>query len=563
MRLRDHRDRAEAKSDADCSAGNGIVLRRRDLAVHSRFVDFLMYAIKAFVLVGLLALIEECAPILPPFALPVLLLLYALPATIGSMYNVVTNRFHKQGLYNENGRLSRLNRRWLAWFGGFFVLYLVSAVLFVLQSPSWDFQEWLLIWAGIVIYYAVFLAVQHACKKEYAVKYYKARAIKWSIILAALVASILYAIVAAQPPTDLQIDLHEIIQDRYLPFADSPSPFLAECEKLTTYADCLTAYGVNKLAGAFYVVSVLVKLVLGFSVFAGVFSQLGACLLYPREIKSVFQLLPVSDAETEGNLELRYIGILIILWASLSIAFVWLNCTFGEIRATNEYTAADQWIEDTSSWIILAAEKDIEDVNEKLGQVDDAEDFNERFAEKRESYVAEHTTEVLDAVNAYYDSCIDKANSFAEWYESVPASIGRAIPMFGENMVKDEFSKQVIDSIDGGSLDASYGGYLDGLKSLYGEYWSAEEIASLAPGAQMPDADGIVAMRNIPNRLQPWPSWESGDGKELLQEVLLGKGGDGESIGVKDRIVGYIEKQREKSLSLVYELPGYFFPSSG
>lgn len=61
----------------------------------------------------------------------------------------------------------------------------------------------------------------------------------------------------------------------------------------------------------------------------------------------------------------------------------------------------------------------------------------------------------------------------------------------------------MIDSIDGRSLDDSYGDYLDGLKSLYKEYWSAEEIASLAPRAQMPDADNIIAMRNIPNRLQP------------------------------------------------------------
>ena len=45
--------------------------------------------------------------------------------------------------------------------------------------------------------------------------------------------------------------------------------------------------------------------------------------------------------------------------------------------------------------------------------------------------------------------------------------------------------------------------------------------------------------------------------------MLLDKGGDGESIGVKGKVVEHIEKQHEKSLSLVYELPGYFFHSVG
>ena len=103
-------------------------------------------------------------------------------------------------------------------------------------------------------------------------------------------------------------------------------------------------------------------------------------------------------------------------------------------------------------------------------------------------------------MNAHYGSCIDKTNSFAEWYESAPVSIGRVIPMFGKNI-----SKQVIDSIDGRSLDDSYGDYLDGLKSLYEEYWSAEEIASLAPRTQMPDADNIIAMRNIRTGFNPDP----------------------------------------------------------
>lgn len=562
MLLRNYRNKAAAKGDADCNKVKEIVLRRRDLAVHALFVDFLMYAIKALVLVSLLALIKECAPTLPPFVLSVLLLLYALPATIGSMYNIVINRLHKQDLYNENGRLSHYNRRWLVWFGGFFITYLVSALFFVLQSPSWDSQEWLLIWMGIVIYYVVFMIAQYFTKKEFAAKYYKARAIKWSILIAALIATVIYAIMATQSPTSFQldqIDLHGILNDRFLPFADSPSAFLAECEKLTSYADRLTSYGVNKLVGASYAISFLVKLILGFSVFIGIFSQFGTCLLQPYEIKSVFQLLPVNDGKPERHIELRYLGILLIIWMSFSGLFIWLNDVASKARETSEYTAVDAWIDDTANWIVLVAEKDIDTVKEDIKLAEESRAFNNQFAQKKDKFVEEQMPNVLDQVNTYYDRCVTNVDRFAEWYESFPANMSIHIPIFGENIVRGEFDKQIANLSENEALNESYSLFLNGLKDLYQEYRDTEERTKITQLAPPLDANGVIDKYNIPYELELWPSWESDEGKKCIQEVLLGKGNNDETWGTKDRIVNYINKQRERNLTLIESLPNYFF----
>lgn len=506
-----------------------------------------------------LLLVSFCSPVLPPFVLVLLFLLYALPATVGSMYNVVANRLHRQDLYNENGRLSQYNKRWLLWFSGFFVAYLVSALMFALQAPSWGFQEWALIWAAIAIYYVVFLVVQRLCRKEYSARYYRARAIKWSIFATAVLVTVVYAILAAQPPTDLQIDLHEIIQERCLPFEESPSAFLGEIEKLTTYANCLTEYGVGKLAGSSYVTSFAVKLFLGFSVFIGVVSQFGACLLRPREVRSVFQLLSAGD-ETEGTFQLRYLVVLAMLWAVLSGAFIWLNCVVEEVRATSEYTLVDEWVDDTSDWVVLAAEQDIELIKEGVATIEATQAFDEAFAEKRDAFVEDQMPQVLDQVNDYYDRCADRVESYAQWYDGFPQNAARLIPVVGENMVRDEFDRQVAGEVGDGALNERYGGFLDGLKQLYREYWSADEVAEFARQAQVPSADGVAVVCGLPSEPELWPAWDSEEGRRFVREVLMGDGADGDSRGVRERILDYLEKRREASLFLVRSMPACFFP---
>lgn len=532
-----------------------LVVRSRKIALRSRVTDFLQFCVEALVLLALLSFAKDCSPILPAFLLPLVFLIYAVPATIGSMYNIVVNRLHKQDLYNEAGKMSYYNRRWVIWFGGFFVAYLVSAVLFVLQAPSWDSKEWLLIWVSIPIFYLVFLIVQFFCKKEYSVKYYKAQAIKWSIVIAPILVTIIYAVLAAQPPAEQQIDLHAIIQDRYLPFSDSPSAFLGEVEKLTTYSDCITQYSVNKFESVSYPVSLIVKLILGFSVFAGIISQLGFCLLNRHEIESVFRLLPIDGGKSKEPIQPKYISILVVIWVVLSGVFCGMNIAAEKIRETNQYTFVDEWIDNTSEWVIFAAEQNIEVVKEDKEIVDSSQDFNERFAQKRDIFIAEHEPGLIDAVNAYYDSCEANVDSYVQWYESPLVSAERFVPIIGENAMKDEFEKQVIAPVSSEGLNERYRQFLYGLKDLYEEYWNSEEIRGIVQQAPVANAEEIIS--KLPNDMNLWPTWDSEDGKRLIQEVLLGKG-ENSSEEIRERILTYINTKRALAISLVESLPVKF-----
>lgn len=551
----------ETVGDSESTDQGCVALVKRDKRIAKRawLRDFGWYCVRAFVMVAVLAFARDCSPVLPAWALPFIFLIYAIPATIGSMYGVVTHRLHRQELYNEHGKLSHYNRRWFVWFGGFFTLYLVSALAFVLQAPSWSGEEWLFVWAAPIAFYLVFLAVRFFCKREYDTKYYKAKAIKWSIVIAALILTIFYVVASLQPPVEPHIDLHQILQERNLSYADSPAPFLAELDKLSTYAGCLTEYGVSLISKTSYVISIIVNLVLGFSIFVGVTSQLGACLLNWDEIGGEFRLLPANHSKREA-VQSKYFVILVAIFIVFYGIFIMLNHIADEIRSTEEYTLVDQWIDDTSDWVILAAEQDIEVIKEDIELVSNAHSFNQQFVEERDSFIDEQRPKTIQQLNDYYDACIDRVDAYVDWCNGVPVSIGRIIPIFGENMMSDEFDRQIIDPVSTSDVDIQYGAYLHGLEDFYDDYMNAEETSILPSQIAMPKASDIIEKAGIPDGPRLWLSWDSEGGKKVIQEVLLGKGAQSDDL--KERIVTYIEDQRQKTIAQVESMSVVLFPSS-
>lgn len=514
------------------------------------------YIVKALVVVAILAFIRDCSPITPAWALPILLLAYALPAAMGSMYDVVVNRLHRRNMYNENGTLSHYNRRWLIWFGGLFVFYLISALMYAVQAPGWDRRECALVWLAPFVYGAVFLVVRRFCRREYSSTYYKARAIRWSLIISALVLTAFYAAMSGQPSSGLHIDLHEIVQDRYLPFEDSPAPLLAEVDKLSTYVNCLTEYGLGKLSGSSYSISLLVSVVSGFSVFVGVVSLLGACLLSREEMKSEFQLLPVDDDGAEEPVRKQYVALLVVVWVVFSGVLWTLDGKVEKIRATHEYTAVDAWIDETSDWAILVAEQDVEKVNESIERENELQAFKETFAQKKEAFIGEQLPVVIQQVNDYYDACEANIDAYAEWYESVPVMLARVVPMVGEGMVRDEFDRQIIEPASAEELNSQYQGFIEGLKNLYTEYWTAEENADFAQAAPHDSVDKIE--ERLPSELALWVDWDSDQGVKFVHEVVLGENARDGSADVRKRIRDYIEGQRSEMIAFIESLPGAF-----
>lgn len=536
-------------------------LAKRDnrAAAKSQLKDAGWYFGKAYVWVAFLTIAANLLPVLPAWALPIVFLAYALPAVIGTMYCVVANRLHKQDLFTEYGNLARYNRRWLVLLGFFFILHLASALLFALRAPSWNIREWILIWASPIAFFVVFRVVQSACKKEYDAKYYKAKAVRWGIIATALALTIAVVAVSLQPPSGLQIDLHQIIQNRALPYADSPTPLLAELDKLSTYANCLTEYGIDLISSTSYATFIVVNMVLSFPVFTGVVGQLGACLLDRDEIINEFRLLPASDKAREA-IQKRYFVMLAAIWLVLSGAFAYANHVTGEIRATEQYTITDRWINDTTEWAILVAEQDINEVKKDVELVEEAQSFNDLFAAKRDSFIDEQRPETIKRVNDYYDACASNVDAYVEWYGGILESAGRLLPIIGENMVRDEFDRQIVAPVSDEDLESQYESYLGGLESLYDEYWSAEETSAVPYQAAVPSASDRVGQVGIPDHLGLWADWNSEEGKRVVQEVLLGRGAD--ENDAKTRILSYIEDQRKKTIEFVESMSVRLFPSS-
>lgn len=517
------------------------------------------YFVKAFILVAFLAFMRDCSPIMPAWILPAVFAVYAAPATIGTMHCVVANRLHKQDLYNAQGKLSHYNRRWLVWFGVFFILYWISALLFALQAPSWDNRELLFVWASPIVFGFVFLILNSICKKEYDAKYYKSRAIKWSILAAALILTIAYAAIPLQPPTEMHIDLHQIVLDRYLPYASSPAPLLAELDKLSTYANCLTEYGINLISSTSYAAFAIASLVISFPVFAGVTSQLGACLLDREEIINEFRFLPAKPGE-RGSIQRRYFVMLTAIWIGLSGVFVYADHIVSEMRSTEQYTMVDRLIDNTADWATLAAEEDIEDIKNDLETIDDVRSSNERLISKKDDLVNDQLPKTIEQVNKYYDACANNVSAYLEWYNSLPVAAARFIPPIGENLVKDEFDKQIVDPVSKDDLNSLYDDYLRDLENLYDEYRNAQKSSGLPFQAAIPNASEKAEQASIPAQPPLWVVWDSEEGRSVIQKTLLGTESDEQDA--KTRILAYIESQREKTIELVNSLSTSFFPSS-
>ena len=117
------------------------------------------------------------------------------------------------------------------------------------------------------------------------------------------------------------------------------------------------------------------------------------------------------------------------------------------------------------------------------------------------------------------------------------------------------FEKQVIFPVSAYDLNRQYNEFLSGLKDLYEEYWSAEEITGIVQQAPVANAEEIVSA--LPSEVNLWPAWDGEEGKKIVQEVLMGKG-DGLSSDVKERIQGFVRTCRASTVSFVNSLPDKF-----
>lgn len=490
------------------------------------------------------------APIFPVVVFPFIFLAYALPATIGSIYDVVITRLHRQYKYNKNGTLSYYNRRWFIWLTGLFVLSLISAVLFTLSAPTWDDAEWTLIWIAGFAYYALFLITQHFCKKEYAPLFYKASAIKWSLLITVILLCIIYALIStAGELTNLSFEFRDAIQNRYLPFEQSPCVLLSELDKLSSYMNFLTKYGLEQIMTQSYAIAIIVKIVLSASVFFGLVSQFGCCLLNKQEIKSEFQLLPTEGRIEQNNpIQKKYLLTITAIWLVLSAVFLLVNSEAEKVRTSDEYTIVDQYLQRTTSVIVLATNKDFDKIEDILSKDEAITELKNRIIQERNNLIANQGESLKEEINSYYTECAGNTDSYLEWYNGFFGSMAKFIKPFFEGMAIDEFNKRVIDPVDKSPLESKYAAYIEELKLLYSDFQN--QIQDIDP-----DSFGRASVEerfaDVATSIDLWPQLSSESKSSVAQDILLNTDSDTNSENTKAKIAEFIDSERDEALAML------------
>lgn len=564
------------------------------------------YFVKAFLLAAFLTFVGKCAAFLPTFAFPFVILAYAIVATIGALYYVVIRRVHKQDMFNEGGELSRLNRKWKIWFFGLFCFALFSALVFVLGAPRWDDLVWVLIWFAVPLYYVVFLAADRYAKQQFRFPYHKAKAMKWSCGIALVVLCLAYALLSVQASVDGQYLALDALRNPYRPFAESPSALLCEMDKLSALMNNLTNYGLSQIAATSFFAAFVVKFSLAVSVFLGVVSQFGFCLLNWDEVKSEFQLLPsrnddavvfkgsggeydgsnasgdrvrfagrneraVEDnaIERSGGLNADVAGRVaackrgadqdagralgtqpFVVGYFAIVGAVWLLLSVGFLWLDGETSKIRVTSEYTAADAFVAKHTDEIIVFLEGGFEDYLEDkaIGEEYRRKFDELIASRAETLDPLIDAYYDQCKTHVDSYLGWREGLFGGIAGHLGGFGEDRAVESFKSRVAGQVDATQLERAYAQYIDALMQLRSEYW----IKRNDGGSDAPiDSSILQDIVRKKGELNLWRALDEGD--ESVRNALLGADGNVDEETRKVMLEDLIDQARSDTFASLDE----------
>lgn len=452
--------------------------------------QFYPYALRAAGIVVILMLIARVAPHLPAVGFLPILAIYAIPSTLGALYGVVVNRLFRQYKLADGGKLAYLNKRWGGWLTFYFALSLVSAILFVIQAPKWSVSEWAFVWVAIPAFFALYLVAEHLAKQEFTARFRKVAAMKASFYITGVVLCLVYAAFSVHASLEGASTLQEILWAQPRPFEGSPVVLLSELDWMSSYADSLTNFAIMKLEGA-VIVAFIVRFVIYAGVFFGLVNFFCFSLLDRSELESEFKLLPAKKGPSERSSYMtRYVLTLIGVFVLVIAICGWLEYKTEELAATDGYSHAKAWVEENADLV--------------AGVVDDS-------VAKLEN----PTEAVEDAINAYYDECVQNIDSYMDWKQGFFggfAGFTQSIGDLGVNMARDAFMEKVADPVG-----------LNWVQRAYAKYLGVDEVV-LDLWTMLEDPDNV--------------SW-----------YLLGRDTDGSRESIEGRVEELIEASRAETLA--------------
>lgn len=502
------------------------------------------YLVKALALIVCLWIVSRLAPMLPAPILPVVFMAYAVLATLGALYFTTIKRVHREYQLNKEGKLSQINRKWSFKLAVFFVISLISAFLFVLESPRWDALEWALTFLAVPLYFIAYKATEYGLRKEFDKKFLKARAMKASFWLMGIVLCLVYGILATALTTIDAESLQEAFDQTPRLFENSPSAFMGEADLISSFTQGVTGYLVTQVAAQYYLVGLVYHFAVYALVFFGLVNQFGFCLLNRQEVKGEFQLLPANyESREDQPILVRYIAILLGIALAGTGVFLFLDFKTVEARATGETTKIEALIDGCT--------------RDLLYRFDDSYDKNKQFEELKSRYdegvdgiVNERNAELEPLLNEYYDRCRTNVDAYLDWYYGFDGQSMHAFKWIPGNFIVDRVKSRFLEEMNSGNNEAYvqevFAGFQDQLDDKRYKY--AEDANAIDSN----DARAIVASQKANeeslNKLVLWVPLAGEDASALVKDILL-NGSDLSREQLKESITELIDQARSDALS--------------
>lgn len=522
---------------------------------------FWPYCRRAFAWIAFLMIMSFVSKYLPPFVIPIVIILYALFSTCGALYPVEIKRKHKQYKLAEEGHLSRINRRWVISLIVSFIIALVSGFLFLLQSPTWDLLEWLLIWLAVPAFFVLFETAKSKLSKEFKPWYLKATAMRVSFFILAVFLGIIYAVVASQasPYDSMSFSnaLSTALANDY--FNDAQTALLSEASYVATTVNVVSSLGATALSQSLGEMQAPIAWAINFiaciSILFGLISQYGCCLLTREEIESEFRLLPDPEKEEfETPYVKRYFVILGALIIVTCIAFGTSEYYLKKAETSGVITPVKQWIEEREKEFAPIADVGLEQAGEALEYMGNHEASEQENQNKRNELLAQINKGRLDLVstltgpiNEYYDGCRDKVDAYVDWYYGTNDGLFDKIKRFfaakTTEAALEHFKETVVNSGNINEIEDSYKNSRQEIQDGLGTLINNLSFGNVLPRKAEEEADSLSG----PNELNVW---SGSDNESFAKEYLIPKDGESEEE-FRNRLKSMVEDERQNTLQML------------
>ncbi len=443
----------------------------RNLTKRFSGVPWLSFFVKACLLVAVLFLISCIVAYIPAFFVALIWAALSFVSAIGVEYHVVVRKIQKQLILKEGGVLSRINNGRVF---SLIVSFTVSAACIfglITASPTWGLAEWLLIIAAIPLFFAISHAFGKVLGKEYEPLFRTSRVVVISSLIVGAVLCIINVLIMLFEPVASYSSAAEAFAQTQQPLSSSSSVLLAEIGRYGALIDGLSAYGLSKVAEFSAAGYLVLRVVIFAAAFFGVANLIGICSLPTSELRRVF--LPLENAKEnagERNAKARknslpvkrYVAVAGVLPAILVVGF--LIADFGVARAseTEEYTAAEQLIQDQVDLAVYV-------IDGKYYDQKAVERIMAEAHEQSEQLAAEAQETLVPLINEAYDKRLENVDPYLDWYYTLPADYERLAQIFTgtvEEGMQQKLGEMINEGIDDAQLNEALQSYVDQATAL-------------------------------------------------------------------------------------------------